>query len=143
MQKLFLALSVLAVGTWPAWADPQEDREANMKERGRIVGGLSRIAKGEAPFDAAAVLEQLRALEANAAKADVDALWPAGSEAGSESSPKIWEDMAGFKAASEKYRTEVTAAVAAAPADAAALQATIGTIGRNCGACHEAYRIKD
>ncbi len=80
MRKLVLAISMLAFAGSAAFADPIADREASMKERGKIVGGLSKVVKGEEAFDAAAVLEQLKALEANADKFDVAALFPAGSD---------------------------------------------------------------
>jgi len=145
MKTLAFAIAALAAATTVVWAGPVEDREAIMKERGQIVGGLSKVAKGEAAFDSAAVQEQLKALDANAKKVDVDVLWAAAATGNTgdspESSPKIWEDMEGFTAANEKYDADVAAAVAAPPADVAALQATMGTIGKNCGGCHETFRI--
>jgi cytochrome c556 len=144
MKKLFLALSALAFATSAVQADAIADRKAIMKERGQIVGGLSKMAKGETPFDAEAVKTQLAALNANAEKFDIDALFPAGSETGGETTaaPAIWSDMAGFKAAHEKEAAAVKAAVDAAPADAAALGAVLGPIGQACGGCHETFRIK-
>ena len=72
------------------------------------------MAKGETAFDAAAVLTALQALNANEAKLDIDALFPAGSDKGdTKAAPKIWEDMAGFKAANDKYKADLDAAVAA------------------------------
>lgn len=143
MRKLVLAISMLAFAGSAAFADPIADREALMKERGKIVGDLSKVVKGEAAFDAAAVLEQLKALQANADKFDVAALFPAGSDQGkTEASPKIWEDMAGFKAAEDKYLADVKASVAAAPATADALKESFGKIAANCGACHKVYRLK-
>ena len=65
------------------------------------------MAKGETAFDAAAVLTALQGLQANEAKLDIDALFPAGSDKGdTTASPKIWEDMAGFKAANDKYKAD-------------------------------------
>lgn len=143
MKKLLLAVAALAVIAGSAYADPIADRRAIMKERGGIVGGqLAPIAKGEKPFDAAAVMTALQALDANAKKFDVEALFPAGSDQGdTKASPKIWEDMAGFKAAADKYAADVAAAVAANPQDAAAFQPLFGAIASNCGACHQAYRL--
>jgi cytochrome c556 len=143
MKKLLLAVSALAVISGSALADPIADRRAIMKERGGIVGGqLAPIAKGEKPYDAAAVMTALQALDANAKKFDVDALFPAGSDQGdTKASPKIWEDMAGFKAAADKFAADVAAAVAANPQDAAAFQPLFGAIASNCGACHQAYRM--
>jgi cytochrome c556 len=143
MRKLVIAISMLSLAASAAFADPILDRQGLMKERGKLVGGLSKIAKGEADFDAAAVLTALQALEVNAEKFDVDALFPAGSDSGdTTASPKIWEDMAGFKTTNEKYVADVKAAVAAAPADVDALKAQIGTLGSDCGTCHQTYRVK-
>ncbi|TPM37501.1 cytochrome c [Mesorhizobium sp. B2-3-4] len=143
MRKLVIAISMLALAASAAFADPILDRQALMKERGKLVGGLSKVVKGEEPFDAAAVLTQLQALQANAEKFDVEALFPKGSDTGdTTAAPKIWEDMAGFKAAEDKYLADVKAAVAAAPADVDALKAQIGTIGSDCGTCHQGYRVK-
>ncbi|MER9844428.1 cytochrome c [Mesorhizobium australicum] len=143
MRKLVIAISMLALAASAAFADPILDRQALMKERGKIVGGLSKVVKGEEPFDAAAVLTQLQALQANAEKFDVEALFPKGTDRGdTTAAPKIWEDMAGFKAAEDKYLADVKAAVAAAPADVDALKTQIGTIGSDCGTCHQGYRVK-
>ena len=143
MRKLVIAISMLSLAASAAFADPILDRQGLMKERGKLVGGLSKIAKGEADFDAAAVLTALQALQVNAEKVDVDALFPAGSDKGdTTASPKIWEDMAGFKTTNEKYVADVKAAVAAAPADVDALKAQIGTLGNDCGTCHQTYRVK-
>ncbi|WP_095204281.1 c-type cytochrome [Mesorhizobium carmichaelinearum] len=143
MRKLVIAISMLAFAGSAAFADPILDRQALMKERGKIVGGLSKVAKGEEPFDATAVLTQLQALQANAEKFDVDALFPKGSDTGDTTAgPKIWEDMAGFKATGDKYLADVKAAVAAAPADVDALKAQVGAMGSDCGTCHQGYRIK-
>ena len=136
MRKLLLALSAIALTAGAVHADPKDDREALMKERGKIVGGLVKMVKGETPFDAAATLAALQTLDANAEKGlNVDALWPAGSNT-DETSP------AAFKAEAAKFKTVADAAVASPPADLAALQATVGTIGKECSACHEVYRIK-
>ncbi|MEI9428771.1 c-type cytochrome [Mesorhizobium sp. Cs1299R1N3] len=143
MRKLVIAISMLALAASAAFADPVLGRQALMKERGKIVGGLSKVVKGEEPFDAAAVLTQLQALQANAEKFDVEALFPKGSDTGdTTAAPKIWEDMAGFKTAEDKYLADVKASIAAAPADVDALKTQIGTIGSDCGTCHQGYRVK-
>lgn len=143
MRKLVIAISMLAFAGSAAFADPILDRQGLMKERGKIAGGISKVVKGEDPFDAAAVLAQLQALQANAEKFDADALFPKGSDAGDTTAgPKIWEDMAGFKATGDKYLADVKAAVAAAPADVDALKAQLGIIGSDCGTCHQGYRVK-
>jgi cytochrome c556 len=142
MRKLILAISTAAFAVSAAYADPIADRKAIMKERGGLVGGLAKMAKGEAAFDAAAVLTALQGLQANEAKVDIDALFPAGSDKGdTKAAPKIWEDMAGFKAANDKYKADLDAAVAAPPQDVNALGAQLNTLGGDCGGCHKPYRI--
>lgn len=143
MRKLILAISMLALAGSAAFADPVLDRQALMKERGKIVGSLNKVVKGEEPYDAAAVLSALQALQANAEKFDVAALFPEGSDKGdTTAAPKIWQDMPGFKAAEDKYLADVKAAVSAAPADVDALKPQFGAIAANCGACHQNFRIK-
>lgn len=143
MRKLIFAISILTFAVSAASADPVLDRQQTMKERGKIVGELAKMVKGEQAFDAAKVDTALKALQVNAEKFDADALFPAGSTDGdTTASPKIWEDMAGFKATEDKYLADVKAAAAAAPADVDALKAQIGVIGSNCSTCHQTYRIK-
>ena len=142
MRKLILAISTVALAVSAAYADPIADRKAIMKERGGLIGGLAKMAKGETPFDAAAVKTALEGLKANEAKVDIDALFPAGSDKGdTKAAPKIWEDMNGFKAANQKYSDTVDAAVAAPAADAAALGEQVKALGGGCGGCHQTYRL--
>ncbi|MEW6633701.1 MAG: cytochrome c [Pseudomonadota bacterium] len=143
MRKLVLAISMLAFAGSAALADPIKDRQDLMKERGKLAGQLSKVVKGEEDFDAAAVLKTLQAMQANAEKLDVEKLFPAGSDQGDTTAgPKIWEDMAGFKAAEDKFLADTKTAVASPPADADALKAQLNTLGGDCGACHQSYRVK-
>lgn len=143
MKKLLLAISIFAIAGSAAFADTLADRKALMKERGKLTGELSKVVKGETPFDAAAVLKTLQDMQANAEKFDAEALYPAGSDTGdTTAAPKIWEDMDGFKAAEDKFLSAVNAAVTDAPADVDALKAKFGAIGASCGACHETFRVR-
>jgi cytochrome c556 len=125
-----------------AFANPIEDRQALMNSFGRIVGrDLVPFARGDKPYDAAAVLASLQALDAQAAKFDVEALFPVGSETGeTKAAPQIWEDRAGFQAAADKFKGDIAAAVAAAPQDLETFGPLLDTIGGNCRACHGPYR---
>jgi cytochrome c556 len=143
MKSLLLSLAIVATAFSAASADPIADRKALMKERGGLVGQIAPMVKGEQPFDAAKVQEVFAALEANAAKFDVAALFPETSKEGdTAASPKIWEDMAGFKAAADKFAADVGEAAASKPQDVDALKAAFGKVVGNCGACHEAFRVK-
>ncbi len=143
-KALFAALAIAAVGiTGVAASDnPAETRETLMKENGGAIGTLAKMAKGETPFDAAKVKTALETIS-KVGKAFPDA-FPAGSETASKgSSPKIWESFEDFKAKSLKMSADADAALAAPPADQAALGPVLGAIGANCGGCHEVYRIKE
>ena len=142
MKVLAIAASALLLGITTVSAGPIEDRQALMKERGGAMQVLVPIAQGKNPFDAAAVMEALKTLEANAAKVDVDTLWPAGSDgAGNDTAPAAWENIEAFKAAHDKYKADVEAAVAANPQDLSSFQAVFGPVGGNCGSCHQNYRL--
>lgn len=143
MKKIVFAVAALALATTAAFADVIADRQAVMKENAKQVGTLVKMVKGEAPFDAAAVVAALTALNDNVQKIDVAASFPAGSDQGdTTASPKIWEDLAGFQAQVDKFKAVTAAAVANPAADIDALKAQVGTIGQTCGTCHEAFRVK-
>lgn len=142
MKLIALSACIAALAVTAAFANPVADRKAQMKERGALLGELAPVARGQQPFDAAKVLATLEALSKNA-QTDIEALWPAGSDAGDHtSSPKIWEDPSGFAAAVDKYQADVDAAVAAQPQNIDAFQPLFGAITSNCGACHQDFRVK-
>jgi cytochrome c556 len=104
------------------------------------------MIKGEAPFDLDKVQKIFATLEDTAAKAP--ALFPANSidEATADdpfsASPKIWDDMADFKARLAKLGTDAKEA-AASVKDLDSFKEAFGNIGKNdCGGCHEKYRLK-
>lgn len=119
----------------------KEDREAAMKGIGGAMGALVKIAKGENPYDAEVVKASLSTMSANA-KSFPDLFPSADAVVDPEASPKIWETMDDFKAKSAKLAADADAALAALPADAAAVGAALQTLGGNCQSCHEAYRLK-
>ncbi|MFZ1813252.1 MAG: cytochrome c [Rhizobiaceae bacterium] len=143
MKKLVFALAAAGMlFSGLAHADAISDRKAVMKEKvGASMGVLAKTAKGEMDFDAAAVLAAFQTI--NSATEGFADLFPAGSESGGETtaSPKIWEDMDGFKAALAKLRSDAAAAADAAPQDKDAFMVVFGQVAGNCKACHETYRV--
>ena len=57
------------------------------------------------------------------------------------SSPKIWEDKAGFAAKIESFGKVVTEAKAKIK-DLDSLKANVPAIGKECSGCHETFRLK-
>jgi cytochrome c556 len=71
------------------------------------------------------------------------ALFPDNSKTGGETAalPKIWEDMADFKARFVKLGNDAKTADASVK-DLDSLKATFSELGKNCSGCHELYRLK-
>ena len=144
MQKLMLGVAAaMLLFTSVAQADVIADRKAIMKmKNGASIGMLVKTMKGEMDYDPAAVLAAFTTMrEGIEGFAD---LFPEDSMTGGETtaSPKIWEDMDGFKAAVAKFESDLDASIAAAPQDKAAFMSVFQSVAGNCGACHETYRIK-
>ena len=142
MIRTALVIAGLGLGLTAVFANSNSigERRDTMKGVGAATRDGAAIAKGEAPFDAAKV-QAIFKTYADAAK-KMPTLYPDDAKTGGEStaSPKIWEDQAGFKAAFVKFETDATAG--AAVTDLAGFRTTFGAATKNCGTCHEAYRIK-
>jgi cytochrome c556 len=142
MKRFVIAAALVAVGVTTAFAGPIEDRQALMKAMAKNTKEAAAYAKGEAPFDAAKVKTLLQVYVDDAAK--LPTLFPDDSKTGGKdpttASPKIWADMAGFKANAAKLSADATAAMAAT--DQATFAKAFGTLAANCNACHGAFRVK-
>ncbi|MFC5759326.1 c-type cytochrome [Rhizobium sp. GCM10022189] len=137
-----VAFAGIAIGSAMAADGTHEAREALMKKIGGAAGSLGAIAKGTKPYDAEAVKVALTTI-AETAKVFPDQFKP-GTETGDKAaSPKIWENMADFKARAAKLSADAETVLAQLPADAAGVGAALNTVGGNCGGCHQLYRVKE
>ena len=143
MYRTVLAIAAVALGITAvaAQSDPIAARKALMKENGAQAKIGSAMAKGEAPFDLAKAKAAF-ATYVNAAT-KMPNLFPDNSKTGGETTaaPKIWEDMNGFKAAFAKFESEAKAAEASVK-DLDSFKALFSGVVKNCGGCHEVYRVK-
>lgn len=144
---VIIAALWLGVGVVAAQQDKVKEAQDIMKANGRALGGvLSPMVKGEKPYDQAAVDAALRQLDDTARKLptmfpeSTKGMKPEGSDY--SSSPKIWEDKAGFDAKIASFAKAVTEAKAKIK-DLDSLKATMPGIGRECSGCHETYRLKN
>ena len=96
----------------------------------------------EKPYDAEAVKAALTTIS-ETAKAFPDQFKPGTEQGDKEASPKIWENMADFKARADKLSADADTILAQLPADQAGVGGALKTLGANCGGCHQAYRIKE
>lgn len=136
---------LLGAGAVLAQQDAVKLAQDTMKANGRNMGGvLSPMFKGEKPYDQAAVDAALNQFDDTAKKLPTmfpasikDAKW----EGDFSPSPKVWEDKAGYDAKAASFAKAVTEAKAKIK-DLDSLKANFPGIGKECGACHETYRLK-
>ena len=137
---------LLSVGAGIAQQDVVKQTQADMKANGKALGGvLTPIVKGDKPYDQAAVNEALKVLDDTAKK--LPTMFPESTkglkpDGDYSASPKVWEDKAGFAAKIESFGKIVTEAKAKIK-DLDSLKATVPAIGKECGACHETFRLKN
>jgi cytochrome c556 len=137
---------LLSVGAVVAQQDVAKSTQEQMKANGRALGAtLAPMNKGEKPYDQAAVDAALKTLDETATK--LPTLFPASIKAVKfegdyNTSPKIWEDAAGFKAKIDDFAKAVADAKAKIK-DLDSLKANFPAIGKACGGCHETFRVKN
>lgn len=135
--------SCVAVATTVAVAadDPIQTRQAIMSSVGAAAGLGGGMLKGEIDFSPAAAAAALSTF--NAAAFTFGDYFPEGSESGgdTEAAPTIWSDAAGFAAASDKFRSDASAALASKPQTLDDFKAAFGSVAQNCKACHEDFRV--
>jgi cytochrome c556 len=138
-----VVVAVVALGASAVLAqqDPIAARKALMKANGQGAGALAKMVKGEAPFDLDTTKKAFATFEDAAAK--MPSLFPDDSKVGGETTaaPKIWEDNADFKARFVKLGNDTKAANASVK-DLDSLKTAFPELAKNCGGCHELYRIK-
>ena len=128
-------------GTSPSDAqmsDITKERKAAMKSMG---GNMKKLGGAVAGGDKAAAAAAASAINAVASK--IPSLFPEGSGTGETlAKPEIWQNFADFR----KHANGVESASAKVVADAnggslgSNPKAVLGSIGKNCGACHKAFR---
>ena len=137
---------LLSVGAVIAQQDVVKQDQAIMKGNGKALGAvLAPMFKGEKPYDQAVVDEALKTLDDTAKKLPTmfpDSVKGLKAEGDYSSSPKIWEDKAGFTAAIATFAKAVSDAKGSIK-DLDTLKAAFPGIGKSCGGCHETFRVKN
>jgi cytochrome c556 len=135
------AVAALCATSVIAQQDPIATRKATMKGVGAATRDASQMVKGDAPFDLAKAKHTFVVYQQAAAK--MPTLFPENSKTGGDTTaaPKIWEDMAGFKARFDKLAADAKAAEAATK-DLDSFKGAFSEVTKDCGGCHQTYRIK-
>jgi cytochrome c556 len=136
---------LLGVGAVVAQQDLVTAAQAVMKGNGKNAGALGAMVKGDKPYDQATVDAALTQFEDTIKK--FPTLFPASikglkAEGDYSASPKVWDDKAGFDAHVASFSKAVMDAKGKIK-DLDTLKATLPTIGKECGGCHETYRVKN
>ena len=146
MIRTALAVGALLLGAGVVMAqqDLVKQNQDTMKANAKNLGGMIAMVKGEKPYDQATVTAALAQLDETAKKLptmfpdSIKGMNPGGDY---EVSAKIWDDKAGFKAKIDGFAKIVTEAKTKIT-DLDTLKATAPAIGKECGNCHETFRIK-
>ena len=136
---------LLSVGAVVAQQEVANQTQTTMKATGRAMGGLAPMVKGEKPYDQAVVDTSMTQLEETAKKLPAmfpDSIKNVKIEGDYHSSPKVWEDKAGFAAKIDSFAKVVTEAKSKIK-DLDSLKATMPAIGKECSGCHETFRLKN
>jgi cytochrome c556 len=147
MKRVLVVAGILmlSVGAVVAQQEVANQTQTTMKATGRAMGSLAPMVKGEKPYDQAVVDTALTQLNDTAKK--LPAMFPESIkglkiEGDYSSSPKVWEDKAGFAAKIESFAKVATEAKAKIK-DLDSLKATVPAIGKECSGCHETFRLKN
>ena len=146
MKRIVVVAAVLAfsAGAVVAQQDQVKRTQAMMKDNGKNAGALSAMVKGEKPYDQSTVNAALAQFEDTAK--DLPMLFPESMkglklEGDYDPSPKIWDDKAGFESQIKSF-AKVVADAKGKIKNLDTLKAELPVIGKQCGGCHETYRIK-
>jgi cytochrome c556 len=146
--RIVVVIAAVVLGATAVVAQQEkaaQEQQALMKSLAKSqYGVLSRIARGQSPYDQAAVDGALTAMEEGVGKIAVtftenpkmnlpDATYGA--------SPKVWENKADFDskipavlAALKESKGKIT--------DAASAKVAFDNINGKCNACHDTYQVK-
>ena len=142
MKRIVLAVAVVALGVTAvvAQSDPIAARKALMKENGNQSRIAREMIEGKQPFDLAAAHKVLATFAGTADKGK--SLWPDNSKSGDTASlPAVWESKPDFDAKLVKFSADSKAQDASVK-DLDSFKAAFGGLTKNCGGCHETYRVK-
>ncbi|MFI0842709.1 c-type cytochrome [Mesorhizobium sp. IMUNJ 23232] len=116
------------------------ERMAAMKNMSNELKAIGDMLAGNAPFDAAAMVQHSAALHENCHRTTT--LFPPGSiDHHSRALPAIWEKPDAFQEAMQRLHSATETFVATATlGNRAALAASFEQIGKICTGCHETFR---
>jgi len=135
----------------PAIADPLDDAIKARRAYFQLVvhnfGPLAGMAKGKVEYDAERAKVASSNLAAIAAL-NIQTLFPAGSDneakkGATRATAKIWSDFDGVAKILGDFQSATANLASVAGNGKDGLGAAVGEVGKQCGACHKAYRAEN
>ena len=133
---------LLAAGAVMAQQDQVKDTQTMMKGNGKNAGALAAMIKGEKPYDQATVDAALKQFADTGKKLPTrfpESIKGKTFDGDYQPTDKIWTDKAGFDEHIASFAKTVSEAKIT---DLDTLKATLPVIGKQCGGCHETFRMK-
>jgi cytochrome c556 len=142
LTRIVLAGAIAALGVTAvlAQSDPIAARKALMKANSENGRNVTKMIRGEEPFDAAKADKAFAQWAETAAK--LPDLFPDSSKSGdTRALPVIWEKRSEFLAAVSKFAKDVADSREKAKT-LDGLKAVMPSVSKNCNDCHDAFRKK-
>ena len=146
MKRSILVAGTLLLSLGGVMAEPDQvkDTQAMMKGNGKNAAALTAMVKGEKPYDQATVDAALAQFDETARKLPTlfpDSIKGKPFEGDYNPSSKIWEDKKDFAEHIASFAKVVTDTKGKIK-DLETLKVTLPVIGKQCGGCHEPFRVK-
>jgi len=145
IRKLLVIAGILMLGANAAVAQSCQDaittRQNLMKASGAAGKTASEMIRGTTPFDLTKAQQVLAAFANDASH--MPTMFPDCSKTGDHTTaaPAIWDKPAEFKAMIEKFTADVKGAQQNTK-DLDTFKANMQTIGKDCGSCHQNFRVR-
>jgi cytochrome c556 len=135
-----LAVAALAAAQEPAANPDAQARHEAMEQVGDAMKVLGGMARGQAPFDAAAVKKSATTIAEQLAAAEKH--FPPGSGTGkTRAKAEIWTSREDFDRLMKEAQT--AAAALSGVTEEASYRPALGTLGTSCKSCHDMYRAPE
>ncbi len=147
MKRIVIGLLVgcIAAGAALAQDGAIKRRQALMGQNGESAELITKMLKGEVPYDATKVAAAMTAI--GGTTDEFITLFPEGTagtadKKGNDAKPEIWQNKADFAARAMKLKQDSGLAVAAAAGGAQNFLPVFAELGKTCQGCHEKYQFQ-
>jgi cytochrome c556 len=141
---LFASLAVAGVAAAQQADRAIKYRQGVMGGMGWHMGAISRVVKGERPFNKDEVVARTAYVD-QLAHMPWEGFTPGSHEgAPTKAKPEIWKEQAKFKQYQEQLQVQTAKLVTSAKSagDANALKGAVGDVAKACDNCHDDFRNK-